>query len=153
MLAQDVGVDVVGVDGAMPAKKVAKAGTIKDGARTDDPLGRQRRGPQSNVSEDVDGIGDHEEDGVAGVLDDVGDDAAADFDVLTNQIKARLGGLLLGTGGDDDDIGISTVGIIANTDVDRWGEKQAMTKIHDLGLDVFGVEVDHDDLASYAADL
>ena len=87
MLAQDVGVDVVGVDGAMPAKKVAKAGTIKDGARTDDPLGRQRRGPQSNVSEDVDGVGDHEEDGVAGVLDDVGDDAAADFDVLTNQIK------------------------------------------------------------------
>ena len=69
----------------------------------------------------VERIGDHDDDAVGRVLDDLFDDSFDDVVVGFEEIVAAHAGLARKTGGDDDDIAVGGAGIIAGRGGDAGG--------------------------------
>ena len=150
MLAHNVRVDVARVDIQVLTEHVLEAGGVQNGTGADDVALGQAGHLDGGIGEDVNGIGDDQQDTRETALADLRDDALEDGDVLVHQVKTGLAGLLRGAGGDDDDRGIGNIGIVAGVDLHGATERHAMRDIEGLSLGAVAVHIDKDHLGKEA---
>ena len=74
------------------------------------------------VGQNIDRVGDDEQNAVEAGLLNLGNNGLEDADVLVDQVQAGLTGLLGSTGGDDNHGGVGDIGIIAGVDLHRLGK-------------------------------
>ena len=75
------------------------------------------------VGDDVDRVGDEDEDGTGGDLGELGQDLLHDAHRGAGELEAGLAGLLLSAGGDGDDIRVATdLGVVGAGDGAGGGE-------------------------------
>ena len=113
MLADDERVDGSRIDAQMLAEIEAQTRGIQYRARTEHMTVGQARKLFGGIGQHINGIRDDQQDTLEIALGDLGDDRLEDADVLLNQVKAGLTGLLRRTGGDDDDRAVGDIVIIA----------------------------------------
>ena len=116
MLSQNVGGDIGHVYAAGLADHLAESGGIQRGAGTNDPVGGKAGLLLHHVGEDINRIGDHNQDGVGGVLHNAVGDVPGDGDVGFGQVQPGLAGLPGHSGCEDDDLGVGAVFIAAMAD-------------------------------------
>ena len=86
-------------------------------------------------------------------VEQLGDQRPADLDVGAGQLEPGLAGLLLGTGGDRDDVGAGADrDVVRAVDVRGRAEQQAVPQVEHLRLDLVRVHVVEHDVVGHAAD-
>ena len=90
VLADDVGVDVAGIDGELPAQQVAEAGGIQHRARTDHPGLGDAHALVGHLGEDVHRVADHDQDGVPVMGTQAVQDGLEDPHVGPGQVQPGL---------------------------------------------------------------
>ena len=146
VLAHDVGLNVARVDLDVGAEHLLQATSIEHGAGTDDVALGQTGHLDGGIGQDVDWVGDDQQNAVEAGLLDLGNNGLEDVDVLVDQVQACLAGLLGGASGDDDHGGVGDIGIIAGVDLHRFGKRHAVRDIQGLTLGTVLVHVDEDHL-------
>lgn len=103
MLADDDAVHVAHVHPGALGDEVAKAAGVQHRSGPEDPARFDVDGACRREGDDVDGVGDEDEDRVGRVLQQSGHHRLDHADVGGGQFQTGLPGLLRGPGGDDDD--------------------------------------------------
>ena len=103
------------------------------------------------VGEHVGRVGDHDDEGVAGVLRQRRQDVVAQVvDVLLEQVEAGLVGLAGDASGDDDEVG-AVAGLVAGAaERDAVREVGAVQHVQHLALGAIGDDVDDGELVGDA---
>ena len=151
MLADDIGVNVAGVDAKVRAQGVLKTSGVEHGAGTDNAALGQTAHLDGGIGENVDGVGDDEQDALEADLANLRNNRLKNVDVLVHQVQTGLAGLLGGTGGDYDDGGVSSVLIVARIDLHGAGEGGAVADIEGFALGAIAIDVDEHHLAEQTA--
>ena len=150
MLAHDIGLDIARVNLNVSAEHLLQTAGVEHGAGTDDVALGQAGHLDSGVGQNINRVGDDEQNAVEARLLNLGNNGLKDVDVLVNQVQAGLTGLLGSTGGDDDHGGVGDIGIIASVDLHRLGKRHAVRDIQGLALGAVLVHVDEDHLGEQA---
>ena len=79
---------VLSVEVEMIGDEETKAGRVQVGAGADDAVGGETREFPSDVGENVDGVGNEEENGVGGVTDERRNDGAEEGEVPLEEVEA-----------------------------------------------------------------
>ena len=125
VLAEDIGAEVVRVDGEFGGHEGAEAGGVEEGAGADDTLRREVGELEGVPGHGVDGVSDDDEDGVGVGAGERGDQVAEEGDVGGEDAGAGGVGRAGGGGADDDDVGVAEVGEIGGGDAGGVGGKSA----------------------------
>ena len=144
MLAHDVGLDIARVDLDVGAEHLLQTAGVEHGAGADDVALGQTGHLDGGVGQNVDRVGDDEQNAVEARLLNLGNNGLEDADVLVDQVQAGLTGLLGSASGDDDHGGVGDIGIIAGVDLHRLGKRHAVRDIQSLTLGAVLVHVDED---------
>lgn len=81
----------------------------------------------------------------------MGNDRLENGDVLLDQVKTRLAGLLIRAGGNHDNRGVVDVVVIARVDFAGVGERHAVANVKRLAFGAVSVDIDEHDFAEQAA--
>ena len=146
VLTHDIGLDIARVNLDMSTKHLLQAASVEHGAGTDDVALGQAGHLDGGVGQNIDRVGDDEQNAVEAGLLNLGDNGLKDSDVLVDQVQAGLTGLLGSASGDDDHGGVGDIGIIAGVDLHRLGKRHAVRDIQGLTLGAVLVHVDEDHL-------
>lgn len=139
--------DVLSVDIEMIGDEEAEPGGVEIGTRPDDPVGGEARELPGDEGQDVDGVGDDQQDGVRGVAGEVGDDAAEEGEVPLEQVEPGLAGDLAGSGGDDAEVGSGGDGVVdGGVDLGAGEEGGGVLEVEHLAAELVGLGVDEDEL-------
>ena len=151
VLAHDIGLDIARVNLDVGTKHLLQTAGVEHGAGTDDVALGQAGHLDGGVGQNIDRVGDDEQDAVEAGLLNLGDNGLKDVDVLVDQVQAGLTGLLGSASGDDDHGGVGDIGIIAGVDLHRLGKRHAVRDIQGLTLGAVLVHVDEDHLGEQTA--
>jgi hypothetical protein len=144
MLTDYVGVDVMSIDAAVLAYEISESRAVKHRAGTYDAGLRPAEVLHGKLGQGIDGIRDHNKNGMAVYFFDFVADLLNDLDVAANKVEASLSALLLGTGGYNDKVGIGAFAIIACDNLNRWYEGQAVCKIERFAFSTVLVFINQD---------
>lgn len=144
--------DNVGMDGARGnlgslSDGVLQTGGVEDGARAEDLAGGEAGVLDGEVGHDVDGVGDHDEDGILLEWSHLLETSADDAEVALEESKAGLASLLVGTSSEDDDVALSALLPRAGADTRGDAEASRVAQILDLGILEVLLEVQDENLA------
>ena len=151
MLTHDIGLDIARINLDVGAEHLLQAASVEHGAGTDDVALGQAGHLDGGVGQNIDRVGDDEQNAVEAGLLNLGDNGLKDVDVLVDQVQAGLTGLLGSASGDDDHGGVGDIGIIAGVDLHRLGKRHAVRDIQGLALGAVLVHVDEDHLGEQTA--
>lgn len=132
VLAHDIAVDHRRVQPHIVRDDADHAGGIQRTAGAEDHAVRQPHALRAQGHHHVHRIGHHHDDAVGIVLFDLGHHALHDLAVVRDHIQARLAGAAVPSCGDDDEITVRAVGILAHP-------HRALAHIGDAMLDVGGL--------------
>ncbi len=153
VFATDVGVDVAHRESDARRDELTEAGRIENRAGTDDTLRRHAQDVHRGHRRHVDGVGDHQEDGVRRALCQRGQHRGHELHRRFGEVHAGLAGLLFRARGDDDDVGILGVCDVCRAADDRFGhELPAVHQVKGFGLDLLLVDVLEYEVAGDPAD-
>ena len=139
--------DVLSVDVEVVGDEEAEAGGVEIGAGADDAVGGEAGELPGDVGEDVDGVGDDHEDGIAGVAREGRDDLAEECDVAVDEVQAGLAGDLAGAGGDDAEVGAGRHGVVdGGVDLGAGEEGGGVLQVQHLAAELVGLGVHKDQL-------
>ena len=144
-------VHVARVHAEVLAEDVLEARGIEHGARPDHAVLRHARELQRHVREDVHRVRHHQQDALVVASGDLGDDGLEDAHVLVHEVEARLAGLLVRAGRDDDDGRVGRVVVVARVDVHGAGEGHSVRDVERLALGAVAVDVDERHLGEQLA--
>ena len=116
MLADDVRVDVPGVNSELLCQQCSEPRRVESRARSRDSGRRNvERGRQlrRHVRHDIDRICRHQQNRIGGLPQDVRDHVAEHGGIPLQQLKPRLAGSLTHAGRDDDDLAAGQVCVLA----------------------------------------
>ena len=153
MLTQQVTVHILGVHVALGGDELTHAGGVQQGAGAEDFVGGVVVFGLSKIGDQVHRVGDHDQNGTAGVAGNFGHHRVHHGDVLFRQHPAVVvTGLNAGTGSHHDDGGVRAVGVAAHPDggVGGIGERGGVQSVQHLAQSLVFVGVDHHDLADHA---
>ena len=105
----------------------------------------------NDIGEHIDGIGDDDDDRIIRVLHNALGNLARDGDIALCEIETSLPRLSSQAGGDDDDLCIGTIRIIALAHRDLFMEGKAVVNIQRAAFCAIDGDIDHDDFRSGAA--
>ena len=151
VLTHDVSLNVARVDLDVGAEHLLQTTGVEHGAGTDDVALGQAGHLDGGVGQNVDRVGDDQQDAVKAGLLNLGDDGLKDVDVLVDQVQAGLAGLLGSASGDDDHSGVGDIRVIAGVDLHRLGKRHAVRDVQGLALGAVLVHVDEDHLGEQTA--
>ena len=146
VLAHDIGLDIARVNLDVGTKHLLQTASVEHGAGADDMALGQAGHLDGSIGQNINRVGDDEQNAVEAGLLNLGDNGLKDVYVLVDQVQAGLTGLLGSTGGDDDHGGVGDIGIIAGVDLHRLGKRHAVRDIQGLTLGTVLVHVDEDHL-------
>lgn len=146
VLTHDVGLNVARVNLDVSAEHLLQTAGVEHGTGADDMALGQAGHLDGGIGQNINRVGDDEQNAVEAGLLNLGDNGLKDVDVLVDQVQAGLAGLLGSTSGDDDHSGIGDIGIIASVDLHRLGKRHAVRDIQGLALGAVLVHVDEDHL-------
>ena len=146
VLAHDIGLNVARVNLDMSAEHLLQTAGVEHGAGADDMALGQTGHLDGGVGQNVDRVGDDEQNAVEARLLNLGNNGLKDADVLVDQVQAGLTGLLSSASGDDDHGGVGDIRIIAGVDLHRLGKRHAVRNIQGLALGAVLVHVDENHL-------
>lgn len=153
MLAGNVGMDVLDGDGAALSEEEAEARAVENGAAADDAMAVEAADPECGISQHIDGVGDHEQDGVGGYAENIGDEPATDLGVGGGKIEPGLAWFLFGACCDDDDVGAGKDGdVVRSIEGCGGGKHQTVVQVEDFGFDLRLGNIEEADVATDAAD-
>ena len=144
MLANNDGVDAAAVHPEVAAQQIFEPGGVQYGARADDLVGRKAGKPLGGQGQNIYRVGDHQQDGLLGILYDLRNDGAENAYVFLYQVQPGLSRLLIGPGGDDHQGAVCKVGIVPGVNFHGPGEGQTVGDVHGLPLGFGTVDVDKD---------
>ena len=151
VLADDARVYVARIHAEVLAQDVLEARGVEHGARPDHAVLRHARQLERHVRENVHRVRHHQQDALVVALRDLGDDGLEDAHVLVHEVEARLAGLLVRAGRDDDDGRVGRVVVVARVDVHGAGEGHAVRDVERLALRAVAVDVDEHHLGEQLA--
>ena len=151
MLTHDIGLDIARVDLDVGTKHLLQTAGVEHGTGTDDVALGQAGHLDGGVGQNIDRVGDDEQNAVEAGLLNLGDNGLKDADVLVDQVQASLTGLLGSASGDDDHGGVGDIGIIAGVDLHRLGKRHTVRDIQGLTLGAVLVHVDEDHFGEQTA--
>ena len=102
VFTHDIGLNVARVNLNVSAEHLLQTAGIEHGAGADDMALGQTGHLNGGVGQNVDRVGDDEQNAVEARLLNLGDNGLKDVDVLIDQVQAGLTGLLGSASGDDD---------------------------------------------------
>ena len=135
----------------MGTKHLLQTAGVEHGTGADDMALGQAGHLDGGVGQNIDRVGDDEQNAVEAGLLNLGDNGLKDADVLVDQVQASLTGLLGSASGDDDHGGVGDIGIIAGVDLHRLGKRHAVRDIQGLTLGAVLVNVDEDHFGEQTA--
>ena len=146
VFAEDHGAHLRGGELQFRGDERAEARAVEHGAETDDLLPREAEAFGGELGEDVDRIGNNEDDGAlfqSGLLEAV-EDAVEESDVAVDEIETGFVRLAAESGGDADEVGRRAVGVGACVDVLVGAIGRAVQQVEGLafGGGLIGVEDD-----------
>ena len=150
MLAQHEGMNVLLVHVQLLSQRGAQAGGIQLRARADNAALRDAGNLGEHIGQNVDGVADDDIDRIGSVLGDLLRDALQNVDVGLRQLKPGLAGAAGNAGGDDHDVGIGRVRIIAGVDINRLANRRRLINIHGLAQRLFLGDIDEQNLGRQA---
>ena len=151
VLTHDIGLDIARVDLNVGTKHLLQTAGVEHGTGADDMALGQAGHLDGGIGQNIDRVGDDEQNAVEARLLNLGDNGLKDVDVLVDQVQAGLTGLLGSASGDDDHGGVGDIGIIAGVDLHRLGKRHAVRDIQSLTLGAVLVHVDEDHLGEQTA--
>ena len=151
VLTHDIGLDIARVNLDVGTKHLLQTASVEHGAGADDMALGQAGHLDGGIGQNINRVGDDEQNAVEARLLNLGDNGLKDVDVLVNQIQAGLTGLLGSASGDDDHGGVGDIGIIAGVDLHRLGKRHAVRDIQGFTLGAVLVHVDEDHLGEQTA--
>lgn len=146
VLTHDISLNVARVNLDVSAEHLLQTAGVEHGTGADDMALGQAGHLDGGVGQNVDRVGDDEQNAVEAGLLNLGDNGLKDVNVLVDQVQAGLAGLLGSTSGDDDHGGVGDIGIIAGVDLHRLGKRHAVRNIQSLTLSAVLVHVDENHL-------
>ena len=148
VLTGDVAVDVLHGRTGLQGDEVAHAGGVQDGAGAEDLVLGQAGDLLGAVGHHVHRVGHRHEDRVGGDLDQLGQDLLHNAHGGPGQLQTGLARLLLGPGGNGDDVGVAAdLGVGGAGHGAGGGELDTLGDVEGLGLDLLLGDVLEDDLA------
>jgi hypothetical protein len=142
VLAGDVGVDVLDGHPAVVGHQQPQPRAVQDRARPEHPPRRQPRVPEGGVGDHVDRVGDQQQDGLGGDLEQLGDQVAAQGHVGLGQLQAGLARLLLGPGRHHHQVGVPADLDVVGADHGGLGDElEPVLQVQHLGPGLVGVDV------------
>ena len=150
MLTHDVGMHVLLIDLIILGQSCAQTGGIQNGTGTDDLLLGQTGALAEGVRQNINRVADNHVLGIGSVAGDLRDDALGDIHVDLGQIQTGLAGLACHTGGEDNDVGVYRVAVVACIDGAGSTEGNTLTDIQGLAQCFLRVQIDHNDLVGDA---
>ncbi len=151
VLADDARVYVARIHAEVLAQDVLEARGVQHRARSDDAVLGHARQLQRHVREDVHRVRHYQQDALVVASGDLGDDGLEDAHVLVHEVEARLAGLLVRAGRDDDDGRVRRVVVVARVDVHGAGEGHAVRDVERLAFRAVAVDVDEHHLGEQLA--
>ena len=152
MLPHHVSLHVLRVDVEVLGEEEPEPGHVKVGAGSDDAVDREPRQLPRHVRQDVDGVGDDEQDGVRRVLRQRRHDLPEERDVPVQQVEPGLPGDLARAGGDDGEVGAPGDGQIRVGDEARARqERRRVLQVQHLAAELVRERVHKRDLVGEAA--
>lgn len=120
---------------------------IQVSTRPDDPVRGEPGELPGDVGEDIDGVGNDEENGIRRVTGERGYDVLEEGDVPLEKVKPGFAGDLACTGGDDAKIGADSDRVV-HRGVDRYAGEEGggVLEIKHLATELIGFVVDDDEL-------
>ena len=113
MLADNIGVDVPKIHLRALPNHIFEAGCIQHRPRPDNLVGRKTRKLVGDIGEDIHRIGDDQQNSIVmAVFRDLLNDIFEDSRIPLQKRDSRLAGLLICSGGDDDDVGTADLLIV-----------------------------------------
>lgn len=120
---------------------------VKVGARPDDPVGWEPGELPSDVGEDIDGVGNDDEDTVRGVTNQSGYDLLEEGEVPLQEVEPGLAGDLASSGGDDAEIGAGSDRVVdRGVDPGAREEGGGVLEVEHLAAELVGFVVDDGEL-------
>ena len=113
VLTHDVGVHVLLVDLVVFGQSCTQTGGVQNGTGTDDLLLRQTGALAEGIGKNVNRVADDYVLRVGGIAGDLRDNALGDVYVDLGQIQTGLTGFTCYTGGENDDVGIYRIAMVA----------------------------------------
>src|SRR5713226_6080514 len=113
---EDEGGYVLDADFEFLRDKRSEAGGVEPAVDADDAFAREAAHLVGGLRHGVERIGDDDEDAVRRVVHDLADYVVHNFVVGIQKVVAAHAGLARNSGGDDDNIGVSGVGIVVRAD-------------------------------------
>src|SRR5229473_7715478 len=113
---EDEGGYVLDADFEFHGDKSAEAGGVEHARHADDALTRKAAHLIGGLRHGVERIGDDDEDAVRRVVHDLADYVVHNFVVGIQKVVAAHAGLARNSGGDDDNVGASGVGVVVCAD-------------------------------------
>ena len=151
VLTGDVAVDVLDGRAGLQGDEVPHPGGVQHRAGAEDLVLGQTGDLLGAVGHHVHRVGHEDEDGVGSDLDQLGEDLLHDADGGASQLEAGLAGLLLGAGGDGDDVRVAAdLGVVGARDGAGGGELDSLSDVEGLSLDLLLDDVLQHNLAGNA---
>ena len=146
MFAEDHGAHLRGGEFQLGSDERAEARAVEHGAEADDLLPREAEAFGGELGEDVDRVGDDEDDGglfQSGLLEAV-EDAVEEADVAVDEVEAGFVRLAAESGGDADEVGCRAIGVGAGVNALVGAVGSAVQEVEGfaLGGGLVGVEDD-----------
>lgn len=132
MLTEDTAVDVLHIYVEVLCKAGAKSCGVKNGSGTDYLLLGKSGMLAEGIGQDIDRIADDNINGIGSSRGNLRNDALCDVNIRLSKIKTGLTGTSCDTGGNDNDIRASCVGIITGIYIDRSDVGSTLTDIPSL---------------------
>ena len=153
MLAHAEGLDLLGVNVDDAREDAAQTHGVERGAGAKDVLARQAEVAVQVLGHDVGGVGDAEHDAVEAGVAHGAHDALEHLHGAAEHVEASLARPAAAARGEDDEVGVRAVGVVANVDVERVAHAGGeVLEVHDLGLSGLAVDVEKHDLVYQVAE-
>lgn len=131
----------------MVGDQESESGRVEIRARSDDPVGGEAGELPGNVGEDINRVGDDEQDGIGRVVGEAWDDVGEERQVPLEQVEAGLAGDLAGAGGDDAEIGSGGDGVVdGGEDAGAGEEGGGVLEIEHLAAELVRLGVEEGEL-------
>ena len=132
VLADDEGVDVPAVHPQLLPQQLLQPPGVQHRSRADDPLSGIARQLPGRVGQHVHRVGHDQEDAAEVPGGDLPDHGAQDGDIPADQVQPGLAGLLVGSGGDNDQGAVGDVIIAPRRDLHGRAVRKAIAEVHGL---------------------
>lgn len=142
MLADLISMDRLRMDFELMGETKPEAGGVKDGAATDDTLGREVGDSPGKIAQDVHGIRYDNENTVKAGFDNGADNVLSNTSILLEKVGASFARFLVRTSGEDADIAVLSCGIIAGTNFEPAGrDGKGVRQVKDFAFGVILVNI------------